>query len=224
MYRTGALSLSPLDSPRPGPCQDLSPGALEPDSERPQKAVVDPMGDSESSLCDGRSSDGRSSDSRSNDGATGDAPSVPVGQLWSVDASGLDPEKLGGPAGRVALQGLFEELIQSAGLHPVGDPIWHVFPGPHAGVTGIVALSESHLSCHSFPEHGGVALDLYTCRERPGPPWAEIVGRHLGHLDRPVHVAVHAQPRSFRALGAASPSASFSGSEASPLSSHGSPS
>lgn len=142
---------------------------------------------------------------------------VAVGKLWAVDGSGLDPEKLCGEAGRERLQALFAELIQTAGLHPVGDPIWHVFPGPNAGVTGIVALSESHLSCHSFPEHGGVAIDLYTCRERPSPSWAEMISRHLGISGTSVQVSVHAQPRSFRV------SAPESGvSAAAPSTSHGS--
>ena len=175
MYRVRPLSLSPLNSPTYGPCQGTSHGAAESEATSPQ----------------GKAEAGGVSDS------LGDV--VAVGQLWSVDASGLDPERLQGLAGRERLKALFDELIQSAGLHPVSDPIWHVFPGPHAGVTGIVALSESHLSCHSFPEHGGLALDLYTCRERPSPPWAELVGRHLGKASGAVHVTVQTQSRSFRA-------------------------
>lgn len=31
------------------------------------------------------------------------------------------------------------------------------------GVTIVYALAESHISCHSFPEKGSVALDCYTC-------------------------------------------------------------
>ncbi len=31
------------------------------------------------------------------------------------------------------------------------------------GVTVIFALSESHLSAHSFPEKGSIAIDCYTC-------------------------------------------------------------
>jgi S-adenosylmethionine decarboxylase len=33
------------------------------------------------------------------------------------------------------------------------------------GVTILYALAESHLSCHTFPEKGSVALDCYTCGE-----------------------------------------------------------
>lgn len=31
------------------------------------------------------------------------------------------------------------------------------------GVTIVYALAESHISCHTFPEKGSVALDCYTC-------------------------------------------------------------
>ncbi len=31
------------------------------------------------------------------------------------------------------------------------------------GVTGVVVIEESHLSCHSWPEVGYVAIDIFTC-------------------------------------------------------------
>lgn len=33
------------------------------------------------------------------------------------------------------------------------------------GMTGIVLLSESHISIHTWPEYGYVAVDIYTCGE-----------------------------------------------------------
>ncbi len=41
---------------------------------------------------------------------------------------------------------------------------------PH-GVTGVVLLAESHLSIHTWPEHGYAAIDVFTCG---GNPWAVI--------------------------------------------------
>jgi S-adenosylmethionine decarboxylase len=105
---------------------------------------------------------------------------VAVGQSWSLDVGGVPAASLAGERGLAALQGLFAALVDELGLHPVDEPVWHVFPGPHAGVTGIIALSESHLSCHSFPEHEGLTLDLYTCRPRRAPDWAALIARHLG--------------------------------------------
>ncbi len=33
------------------------------------------------------------------------------------------------------------------------------------GLTIVIALSESHVSCHTWPEKGCIAIDIYTCGE-----------------------------------------------------------
>jgi S-adenosylmethionine decarboxylase len=33
------------------------------------------------------------------------------------------------------------------------------------GCTIVIALSESHISCHTWPENGCIAIDVYTCGE-----------------------------------------------------------
>lgn len=33
------------------------------------------------------------------------------------------------------------------------------------GVSGVIVISESHLSVHTWPEHGYAAFDLYSCDE-----------------------------------------------------------
>lgn len=33
------------------------------------------------------------------------------------------------------------------------------------GCTVVIALSESHVSCHTWPENGCLAVDVYTCGE-----------------------------------------------------------
>lgn len=33
------------------------------------------------------------------------------------------------------------------------------------GCTIVIALAESHVSCHTWPENGSIAIDVYTCGE-----------------------------------------------------------
>lgn len=99
-----------------------------------------------------------------------------VGRQWVVDAFGCDALRLRSAA---ALADVFRALVHDLGLNPVGEAVWHVFPGA-GGVTGFLLLSESHLACHTFPEHGHAALDLYCCRVRPAWPWAERLATLLG--------------------------------------------
>lgn len=37
------------------------------------------------------------------------------------------------------------------------------------GVTGFALLAESHISIHTWPEHGFAAIDSYTCGEHTNP-------------------------------------------------------
>ena len=34
------------------------------------------------------------------------------------------------------------------------------------GCTIVITLAESHVSCHTWPENGCVAIDIYTCGEK----------------------------------------------------------
>lgn len=51
-------------------------------------------------------------------------------------------------------------LIQNTGLKEVGYAS-HDFEG--GGYTTVIALSESHISCHTWPEYGFVTLDIFLC-------------------------------------------------------------
>lgn len=89
-----------------------------------------------------------------------------VGTEWLIEATGCDAEKLRDEA---ALRAVFDSIIAELGLKAI-DSIWHKFPG-EGGVTGLVALTESHLACHTYPEHGTATFNLYCCRTRPEWDW-----------------------------------------------------
>lgn len=90
-------------------------------------------------------------------------PLAAHGREWIVEAHGCDPAAL---ADLDRGQALFARMIAELALHPVADPLWHKFPGP-GGVTGLCLLAESHLACHTFPEHGSLCLNLFCCTARP---------------------------------------------------------
>ncbi len=56
--------------------------------------------------------------------------------------------------------------------------------GPGAGVTGVALLAESHISIHSWPEHGYAAIDVFVCGRRCRPEAAvEAIARLLSARD-----------------------------------------
>ncbi len=55
---------------------------------------------------------------------------------------------------------LVEEIVQAAGLTKI-QSLYKQF-NPH-GVTGIVLISESHVSIHTWPEYNLVNLEVFTC-------------------------------------------------------------
>ena len=89
-----------------------------------------------------------------------------VGTEWLIEAIGCDAERLRDEAG---LRTVFDSVIADLGLKAI-DSIWHKFPG-EGGVTGLVALTESHLACHTYPEHRTATFNLYCCRSRPEWDW-----------------------------------------------------
>ena len=103
---------------------------------------------------------------------------VTVGTEWLVEAYGCDAERLRSLS---ALKSVFEELMSDLELKPVEQPIWHKFPG-EGGVTGLVALTESHLACHTYPEHRIATFNLYCCKERPEWEWSRQLEEMIGSL------------------------------------------
>jgi S-adenosylmethionine decarboxylase len=91
---------------------------------------------------------------------TGTGPTA--GELWTIDATQCDPDRL---RDRAVLGALFDTIVSQLALHPVAPATWHTFPHP-GGVTGALILGESHLTVHTFPEYGSACLDLFTCVPR----------------------------------------------------------
>lgn len=58
------------------------------------------------------------------------------------------------------LRRILERVVSESGLRVVRSA-FHQFK-PH-GVSGFYLLRESHLSVHTWPEHGYVAVDIFSC-------------------------------------------------------------
>jgi S-adenosylmethionine decarboxylase len=81
----------------------------------------------------------------------------PVGHHYVAEASGCNSEIIG------RVETVEQILVRAAEV--AGVTVWsisfHRF-SPN-GVSGVVVISESHLSVHTWPEYGYVALDIFTC-------------------------------------------------------------
>lgn len=98
-----------------------------------------------------------------------------VGTEWLVEATGCSREILRDEA---MLRSVFALVIDDLQLKTI-DEVWHKFAG-EGGVTGLAALTESHLTCHTYPEHGVATFNLYCCRERPEWDWETKLRDMLG--------------------------------------------
>ena len=101
---------------------------------------------------------------------------IPTGTEWVVDAHGCDPESLRSPD---RLKAVFDRVVRELGLRAAGEPVWRVFPG-EGGVTGLLLLTESHLACHTYPEHGFATVDLHCCRAGARWDFEARLREHLG--------------------------------------------
>ncbi|MFG6415237.1 adenosylmethionine decarboxylase [Roseateles sp. DC23W] len=85
------------------------------------------------------------------------------GLHFTADLSGVEPT-LALMRDSDALATLCRDAVVASGLSGVAE-LFHRF-GPadeQNGITGVVLLAESHLAIHTWPELGGVTLDVYVC-------------------------------------------------------------
>ena len=63
---------------------------------------------------------------------------------------------------------MIETLVKGSGAKPVAKPLIHYFPPepPYwlEGQTGVVLLSESHITYHTWPEDNCIYMDVFSCK------------------------------------------------------------
>lgn len=80
-----------------------------------------------------------------------------LGHHSLIELSGCDPEKLKRVAG--VRRAMLEAARRANGT--IVKAVFHAF-SPW-GVSGVVVIAESHLTIHTWPEHGYAAVDVFSC-------------------------------------------------------------
>jgi S-adenosylmethionine decarboxylase proenzyme len=82
---------------------------------------------------------------------------MPIGYHTLIDLSGCNAQILNDAP---ALEAMLYELAARIGATPVKS-VFHPFAP--IGVSGVLVIAESHITIHTWPEHGFAALDFFTC-------------------------------------------------------------
>lgn len=81
-----------------------------------------------------------------------------IAELWECNANYLNEID--------RIEKIFVEAALKAGAE-VREVAFHQFAPD--GVSGVIIISESHLTIHSFPEKRYASIDVYTCGEKMDP-------------------------------------------------------
>jgi S-adenosylmethionine decarboxylase len=87
---------------------------------------------------------------------------VAVGFQILADLYGVDPDVISKVD---SLYPVIEDAVRAGSLTKISSDYYQFQP---QGASGVVLLAESHLSFHTWPEHGLVTLDIYTCGDPTG--------------------------------------------------------
>ena len=88
------------------------------------------------------------------------------GPHWKADLKGVERSKIEDLG---LIKNYMLESVEASGMCVISGP--HIFHYQHPvmpkenGVTGLLALADSHMSVHSFINDGWVFCDLFTCAE-----------------------------------------------------------
>ncbi len=94
--------------------------------------------------------------------------------LW--DAEGLDDLS--------HVDATLRECVEAAGATLLHIHLHHFTP--NGGVSGVAVLAESHISIHTWPEHGYAALDIFMCGDARPHEGVEVLRTSF----RPGRIAV----------------------------------
>jgi S-adenosylmethionine decarboxylase len=83
---------------------------------------------------------------------------VIIGHHATWDVYGCQPSQI---SFQSDIETLLTNIVRELGLTGIRSGFKQFQP---IGVTGFILLEESHISVHTWPEHGFVALDIFSCK------------------------------------------------------------
>lgn len=63
---------------------------------------------------------------------------------------------------------LLDAMPEKVGMQAITPPIlrrWLAPPDPESGLSGMIMISTSHISIHTFPEKNKFYFDIFSCKE-----------------------------------------------------------
>lgn len=101
-----------------------------------------------------------------------------IGYHYIVEAAGCDAEIIGSP------DHMRELMTRAARDGEMGIRTSYFYRFSPSGVSGVVIVSESHISVHTWPEKGYAALDVFVCGEEVKPEKAiHSILKEIGSTD-----------------------------------------
>ena len=109
------------------------------------------------------------------------------GEHYLIDLQGCDPDivKLVDPTREILLR-----AAKECGATILED-FFHQFEP--FGVSGVVLIAESHFSVHTWPEHGFVAADIFTCGDMQPQVAIDVMRKDFRAKEAIVKVVVRGQ-------------------------------
>lgn len=107
----------------------------------------------------------------------------------TIDGYGGDRELLGDEA---LVQSLLDTYPAAINMTKISEPFVLRYVGEKPedwGVTGFVIIAESHIAVHTFPDHGYVWVDVFSCKEFEADDAADriIAAFGLTHVTERIH-------------------------------------
>ncbi|MCA0986466.1 adenosylmethionine decarboxylase [Guptibacillus algicola] len=92
-----------------------------------------------------------------------------IAEMWNCNKEKLND--------LVFIEETFAKAALDSGAE-IRDVVFHPFEPQ--GISGAVIIAESHLTIHSFPEHGYASIDVYTCGDKIDPSQAtDMIAQEL---------------------------------------------